>query len=287
MKNCVGFDIGSLAVHVAVVKNGKVTAGINAAHGGLAEGGAVKSFADMAEFLKTLRRTEKLPARNAALVLPAGQYYCRRFEIAAATREQMTFNLPYGFRDYITDGKENYFFDCVLLGSGQREDGTPYMEVFAAAARKETIKNYVGMFGEAGFKLKTVIPPEFAYANLLKRAATVHRHGIMDIGQNSVRLYLYNGDASVSVRTAGYGGPGESYASAALEILKAVNFYRFSSGEALEHLHCCGGGVHNAEFMDTLRKALPLPLDDLSEFPEVSAQTDAASVAAAAGAALQ
>lgn len=81
------------------------------------------------------------------------------------------------------------------------------------------------------------------------------------------------------------------YNSIAVEVTKAVNFYRFNSGgEELQHLHLCGGGIRIAALVDTLQSQLTLPLEDIGEcWPQLSGERslEAAVAAAAVGAAIQ
>ncbi len=327
MKECIGFDIGNHAVHVAVRKGDAVVQGFTARiSADLVKNGIITSYEAMTDFLKELRRAQDFPTRNAALILPAPLCYCRRFYVSANTRDQLLFNLPYGFRDFITDDKSHYFFDCAVLNAVHYGDERPpEFDVLAAATRKDVIEDYIRMFQKAGFKLKTVIPEEFAYGNLLRLAkVTDHHHGILDIGHNAVKLFLYDGMLFESVRVIDYGcnaldevisekfgvdaymaatyrennfsesnnleGCRAIYGAMALEVLKAINFYRFNGGVSLAHLHCCGGGAHNLALMEALRNTLPIPLTDMSELFEDSGSKDSIDyplVAAAAGVALQ
>lgn len=327
MKKSIGFDIGNHAIHIAVRAKNSIVRGITVRlPADLVKNGTITSFEAMTDFLKEIRRTQKLPKKHAALVLPAPLCYCRRFFVAANNRDQLMYNLPYGFRDFITDDKSHYFFDCAVLNAVRYGDGRPpEFDVLAAATRKDVIEDYVAMFKKAGFQLKTVVPEEFAYVNLLRRAKEGgHRHGILDIGHNQVKLFLYDGMFFEGVRVIDYGcnaldeiiseqfgvdafmaatyrendfsGANSLercravYGAMALEVLKAINFYRFNGGGSLEHLHCCGGGAHNEALMNTLRSTLPIPLTDMSEFFEENQSKETIDyplIASAAGVALQ
>lgn len=304
MKNCVGFDIGNHAVHVAVRKGGEIVRSVSERlPEGLVLNGRITSVEAMSDMLKEIRRNNKIRIKNAALVLPAGLCYCRRFTIAAMSKDQLLFNLPYEFHDFITDDKRNYFFDYAVVGVTKDEQGNPTeYDLIGAATRKDVIADYSSMFNKAGFKLKIAIPEELAYVNILRSiGGEAHKHAILDIGHNAVRLFMFLGDQFESVRVIDYGcnaldvvisekygvddhylsstyretnyeganeldGCREIYNAMTIEILKAVNFYRFNGGGRLEHLHCCGGGAKNEVLIDTLRRGLPLEVTDLSEF---------------------
>lgn len=328
MKNCIGFDIGNHAVHVAVGKHGNIVRGISERlPEDLVKHGVVTSTEAMTDFLKEMKHKQKLHGGAAGIVLPASLCYCRRFSVAAMTREQLMFNLPYGFQDFITDDKRNYFFDCAIIKAVRYEGNKPpEFDVLAAATRKDVVEDYVAMFRKAGFKLKTIIPQELAFVNLLRKyKGDPHRHGVLDIGHNSVKLYLFVGSEFESVRVIDYGcnaldeviaehfgvdsyymaatyrendfnganqleGCRAIYGAMAIEVLKAVNFYRFNGGGTLEHLHCCGGGANNAALMETLRSALPVKLTDMSEFfagNKTKEKIDYPLIATAAGVTMQ
>lgn len=323
MKKCAGFDIGNHTIHVAVNKGGKIVQSVSERlDEGLVQNGRITSVESMVDVLKNVRKKHKVRVKKAAVVLPAGLCYCRRFRVAAMTKKQLLFNLPYDFHDFISDDKSKYFFDYAIVDTFKDANGNvTEFDIMAAATRKDLIADYMKMFSKAGFKLTTVVPQEVAYINLLRRSSkNAHRHGILDIGHNAVRLFLFSGDKFEGMRMIDYGcnalnaviaehfgvegdfitsnyletnfeGADELpackqiYSAMALEVRKAVNFYRFNGGGSLDHLHCCGGGFKNAALMETLRDNLPLKLTDLGElFPEAKDKVDYPMIAAAAGA---
>lgn len=319
---CVGFDIGSLNLHFAVREGGRLTrVGLEPLPEGLVQGGQVISYEALADFLKTVRRQYRLP-RTAALVLPPAACYCRRLTTAMMSEDQLKFNLPYEFREYITGAKEEYFYDYALVGgkAGATPEG---LDLMAAAVPKKLIADYAAAFKHGGFRLKAAMPDELAYINLARGAGGApHSHCILDLGHRAVRLYMFTGDVFENLRTVDYGlaavdraiaetcgvdiHVAASYRAAnhenclalpecaavynaiAVEVLKAVNFQRFSSGgEEPAHIHCCGAGISNPALIEALRATVNLPLEDMQEFwPGLNADlaADAALAAAAAGA---
>lgn len=323
-----GFDIGGEDLHIAVVEGGRITRAISERlPQNIVQEGRILSYEAMGEFLKSVRKSNKLRVSNAALVLPAALCYCRRFTTAPMSDKQLTFNLPYEFRDYITDENENYFFDYSLVDIIKDESGSPKsLDLMAAAARKSVISDYVQMFRRAGFKLITAVPEELAYINLIRSSRDAqHGHCILDLGHSEIRLYMFSGDRFENVRAIDFGCSAlddaiadhfgvdkyiattyretnyegaadldvcqDIYNSMAVEVLKAINFYHFNrQGEAIEHVHCCGGGVKNPALIAALERTLGVPIYDMSEFwPNLTPdlRRDAALATAAAGAAMQ
>lgn len=320
---CAGFEIGSRDLHIAVYENGQITQVIKETlPEGLVRDGQVLSFEMLSDLIKDVRKRYRIKAKKASLVLPPASCYCRRLISAAMTDQQLKFNLPYEFHEYITGAKEDYFYDYALV----EDNGADGLDLMAAAAPKQVIADYVEAFRRAGFRLTTAIPDELALINLARGGGdTDHSHCILDLGHSAVRLYMFDGDRFENLRTLDYGLSAldqviaeafnvdihiavtyretdydgclslprcrELYSAIAFEVVKAVNFQRFSSGgKEPRHIHCCGGGTLNKELMDALDSTLNLSPLDMSEFwPGLSdaLSVDASLAPAAIGAALQ
>ena len=324
---CAGFDIGSQDVHIAVRDGNHLTQFVSEQlPDGIVRDGQILSFETMSDFLKEVRKKNKIHVRDAALVLPAQVCYSRRLTTAYMSHEQLQFNLPYEFRDFLASDKEDYFYDYAVVDTIKNEEGQPTeLDLMAAAVRKDLIQDYIAMFHRAGFKLKIAVPGELAYINLIRQGAADHGHCILDLGHTAIRLYMFAGDRFENIRVIDFGCAAldqaiaehynvdvhiansyrlsnyenvnsleecrNIYNTIAVEVLKAVNFYRFSSqGEGLSHLHCCGGGVKNVALLAALENNLGLEILDMSEFwPNLKPRLaeDAPLCAAAVGAAAQ
>ena len=64
----------------------------------------------MADFLRQTA-SQRHPLTHAALVLPSTEVFTRELVMPAMTEQQLLYNLPYEFRDYLTEEKNKYFFD--------------------------------------------------------------------------------------------------------------------------------------------------------------------------------
>ncbi len=322
----VGVEVGSRDLHIAVYEGGEISrVYTEALPEGLVQNGRVLSFEALSDMLKDMRRRYHIRPRDAALVLPPSVCYCRRFTTAVMSAAQLKFNLPYEFHEYISGAREDYFYDYALV-SGAGEEKAEGLDLMAAAAPKQVISDYADAFHRGGFWLKTAIPDELALINLARAGGdTAHSHCILDLGHSAVRLYMFEGDRFENLRSLDFGLSAldqaiaehynvdihiavayreanhdgclalpecrDVYNAIGVEVLKAVNFQRFSTGgQELKHIHCCGGGVLNPELLEVLQSALELPLLDMSEFwpglPEDTAK-DASLAASAVGAALQ
>lgn len=322
----VGFEIGSRDIHIAVCENGAITNVISEPlPEGLVQDGKILSFEALSDLISEVRRREHIRVKDAALVLPPSACYCRRFTTAVMTEEQLKFNLPYEFHEYIPGARENYFYDYALVKDSAVSDDES-LDLMAAAVPKQVISDYAAAFHRSGFRLKTAIPDELALINLARGGGdTDHCHCVLDLGHSAVRLYIFDGDRFEGLRTLDYGLSAldqviadefnvdihiavtyresghegclslprcrDLYNAIAVEVLRAVNFQKFSSGgDEPQHIHCCGGGILNNELIETLRGTLNLPLLNMDEFwPNMpDGLAEGASLAASAvGAALQ
>ena len=77
----------------------------------LVHDGELPSPETMARFLKTLRSQEHIRERNCALVLSSTQGFFRHVTLPAMTVSELELNLPYEFRDFISDNPDDYIYD--------------------------------------------------------------------------------------------------------------------------------------------------------------------------------
>lgn len=185
------------------------------------------------------------------------------------TEGQLAYNLPFEFKDYLTQEKSRYYFDYAVQALERGEDGSvSRMRLFACAALKSTIEDYRNMCSRAGFKLKLALPEEAAYTALV--TAFLRRTGsdggdlcLVDVGHTGIRLHILRGQDFVTRRVIDLGmqdlvrsisqrqGVDEHIALAhmlsdyegavsdpaslelyhrmAAEITKAVNFYNYNN----------------------------------------------------------
>ena len=154
----------------------------------------------MAKFLKQILKKHKISCKNVALVLPENVTYIRRLMLPYMTVDQLKVNLPYEFRDFISEQKEDYIYDYALMELLEKEDETqnvPYMDLMAAAVAKETIEEYRKMLKVSGLKLKIAAPPSCAYQNIVFHHMLEYSsdkkmdYAILDIGYETVELHIF------------------------------------------------------------------------------------------------
>lgn len=271
-KRILGIDIGSSTLKLALCEGNKILR-MAEEHmpDNLVSDGRIISPEAMADFLKTAIKKNKLRNRLCAVILPAAQVFVRQTELPLMSEDQLRLNLPYEFRDYISDERDKYFYDYYVVNVENDAEGEPAkLELVAAAARKELIASYNSICRWAGMKLVSAIPMEMALVNLIRRSASssegeLGEQCFIDLGHTGTRIYFFQGERFDAVRTADRGGAAadgalaeamnvdvhiaqshkeatvedeparqalfEVYREIATDIMRAVNFYNYNNHE--------------------------------------------------------
>ncbi len=243
------------------------------------------------------------------------------------TQSQLKLNLPYEFRDFISENSDNYFYDYAVIDIQKDGAGTPKtMRLLAAAVSKDLVHNYANLCRWAGLKLVTAIPPEMAYTNLLRRFNPKDGSKevcIVDCGHVGQRVYFFSNNNFETVREGEQGGAGvdatlaelldtdihiahvrkEANAESELSMpevrgyiqetlrdaQRAVNFYHFSNPERqLEIGYFCGGSSRIPFVKEELESMTELRMRPITDLLAGIHDTDkAVCCAAAIGAAIQ
>jgi len=297
-KRIIGVDLGVSEVKFAVVSDSFIEKTVRVqTPENLIRNGMPVSPEAMAAFLKEAAAENGLRSKAWALSLSPSQSFTRCVTVPKMNVEQLELNLPYEFRDYITQGKEKYQYDYAVLQyrEGQEETGDE-MDLMACAALRDTLLQLQTTFRQAGMRLKTIVPEEFAYRNLIRQACPEGDDPIclIDLGHNSTRIHIFNGERFEVTRIIDMGGAYQDaaiadllgvdaflahtkkqanqdgileeevcldfYRSVALEIMRAINFYNYDSQTALERVYIMGGGVLNRYLVTELEESLDLEI---------------------------
>lgn len=282
MKKIVGIEIAEDSVRLVCFAGRELKKAVTVeTPEGLVSGGRILSMDAMADFLRDSAKANGIPLTACALLLPSSEVFTRAVTVPAMTEQQLAYNLPYEFHDFLTEEKSKYFFDYSVRRVLKDEEGYPKeMELLACAILKSRVEEYRAMLHRAGFKLKVLTPAECAYAAVLafaeERDDTLRESCIVALGHSSSHLYIYHGrefdshreidigsaaldvliaeDQSVDIHVArgyrqkNYNGVLEAdyardiYARLAVEVVKAVNFYNYNNRDReLTDVYFCGG----------------------------------------------
>ena len=175
------------------------------------------------------------------------------------------------------------------------------MVLTGAVMSKEAVYKYVDIFKDAGFKLRTIIPQEIALTNVMKQAVSLGRaeegkeYCIVNLGHRSTQVYIFKGSNLEVVRNLYVGGATidaaisetemvdefvartyknknynnvletehckEAFGRIAVEVMKVINFYRFSNRESsLEDVYFFGGCSNISELCGSIADATNLTI---------------------------
>lgn len=301
-KSILGVDIGYDSLKLALVKDGRVKKAVTVAMPkNLLRQGRVVSPESMGELIRKAMKQSGIRCGRGALVLPNETVFIRSAVMPVMTVDQLKYNLPFEFRDYITDELKNYVFDYAMITTpeqmraGAKAGGEDRvgrsMELMAVAAPVNLIEDAKEFFRKAGLKLVKAAPTVSCYQALIRartRAGSPpEEYCVLDLGYQAIRMYMFRGERHIVTRELEIGlrslitAIAESanvdehlahtylldnfedwqnnpvcinaYESISVELMRALNFYRFSNPESrLSDLYLVGGGA----MIRPLRKAI-------------------------------
>ena len=315
-KTILGVDIGHDQLKLALVRGKQVLKTASAPMPeNLLRQGQVTSREAMAELVKNTMKAGGLRANRAAIVLPNDVVFVKNVDMPQMSVEQLEYNLPFEFNDYITGELKDYVFDYAMLSDpnakptgseeGEGESGVPTMELMAVGTLRSVLEDDKELLRKAGVKLVLTAPAISAYISLIraqkeKLSQVAEEYCILDLGYEAIRMYMFRGDRHVATRLLEMGMSNldnvladvygvdvhlahtylmsnyenchsreecvNAYSNIAVELMRALNFYRFSNPDSsLEHMWLCGGGAVIEAMRDTLSEMLNIELHRAEE----------------------
>ncbi len=315
-KTILGVDIGHDQLKLALVRGKQVLKTASAPMPeNLLRQGQVTSREAMAELVKNTMKAGGLRANRAAIVLPNDVVFVKNVDMPQMSVEQLEYNLPFEFNDYITGELKDYVFDYAMLSDpnakptgseeGEGENGVPTMELMAVGTLRSVLEDDKELLRKAGVKLVLTAPAISAYISLIraqqeKLSQVAEEYCILDLGYEAIRMYMFRGDRHVATRLLEMGMSNldnvladvygvdvhlahtylmsnyencqtreecvNAYSNIAVELMRALNFYRFSNPDSsLEHMWLCGGGAVIEAMRDTLSEMLNVELHRAEE----------------------
>ena len=302
-KSFLGVDIGYDSLKLALVNGEKVRkSAVVPMPNNLVKEGRVVSTETMGELLRSTMKEYGIHCRNAAIVLPNETVYVRNATMPQMSVDQLKYNLPFEFRDYITDELKDYVYDYAMITTPEEmeaesdEEGGRSMELMAAAAPRTLLEESAELLRKAGLKMLKAVPAVCCYQSLIRRLeakrGSASEYCILDLGYQAIRMYMFHGDRHVVTRVLEIGMSSldqvladahnvdihlahtylltnhencqqqevcrNAYGNIAVELMRALNFYRFSNPDSqLGDVWLCGGGA----VIEPLRSAIADTLD--------------------------
>ncbi len=326
-KTILGVDIGHDQLKLALVDDGVVIAAASAAMPeNLLRDGELTSLDTMSDLIKQTMKENNIKANHAALVLPNESVYVKNVSVPMMTTDQLAYNLPFEFNDYITGEVSDYIFDYAVLPkedngeeddqAGEKQaDADPFLqeeeepieslELMAVGAPNSIITESQSMLRKAGLRMVKTAPALCTYISLIRKQKDTlmqeyEEFGILDLGYNSIRMYMYKGDRHVATRVLEIGLRSldsviadiygvevhlahtylmanfdkclekeecmNSFENIAVELMRAMNFYRFSNPDStMTDMWLCGGGAVIRPLTDAIGEMLDMRLHTASE----------------------
>ncbi len=328
-KRILGIDIGYDTLKLALVNGKQVrkTVVVPMPKRLLREGRVVSPEA-MGGLIRSTMRENGIRCSKAALALSSDAVFVRNVTVPQMTADQLSLNLPYEFRDYITDELKNYVFDYAMLSEPPKKEKAGMaskkkknaldafeessltaeggslpaetMELLAVAAPVTLISESKDMLRKAGLKLVKAAPGVCGYIGLIRSMQDSFRpasgeYCILDLGYQAIRMYMFKGDRHEVTRALEFGLSRiddaladaynvdvhlahtylltnyeecqskevclNAFNNIAVELMRALNFYRFSNPESeLADIWLCGGGAA----IGTLTAAIEAGLDNMT-----------------------
>lgn len=314
-KMLLGIDVGYESLKLALVSGRRVRkTAIVPMPVNLVKEGRVVSTETMGELLRGAVREHGMKNHLGAVAFSNEAVFIRNVTLPQMTAEQLMTNLPYEFRDYISDELKNYIFDYAMI-SGEAaktdaeavgENADESMNMLAVAAPITLIDETREYLRKAGMALGVAAPGVCSFINIIRAcggADASREYCILDLGYRAIRMYMFRGDAHIVTRELEIGlstldeviaeqfnvdvhlahtylvtnyedcqnGDNcmNAYNNIAVELLRAINFYRFSNPDSkLADVYLCGGGSAITALREQIRAQLELNVHHASELVE-------------------
>ncbi len=313
-KTIMGVDIGHDQLKLALVRGRQVIKTASAPMPeNLLKEGRIASRESMGELIKTTMKSGGIRAGRAAVALPNHVVFVKNVEMPLMSIEQLEYNLPFEFNDYITGELKDYVFDYAVVSdpnaaSGEGEGGeavAPSLELMAVGTLRAVLEDCKESLRKSGQKMVLSAPAISAYISLIralgdKLSLMTDEYCVLDLGFESIRMYMFKGDRHVATRVLEMGMSNldsvladlygvdvhlahtylmsnfencqqreecmNAYSNIAVELMRALNFYRFSNPDStLEHMWLCGGGAVIQPLAETIGDMLNIQLHEASE----------------------
>ena len=189
--------------------------------------------------------------------------------------------------------------------NGTEEAQTASIKLMAVGALREVLEDAHDMLRKAGLRLILTAPALCSYISLLRAqkdvlSQTTEEFGILDLGYAAIRMYMFHRDRHVATRVleiglssldsvladvygvdvhlahtylmTNYEGCQQreeclrAYENIAVELMRALNFYRFSNPDShLTDMWLCGGGAVIPPLTSTISDMLSITLHSADE----------------------
>ncbi|WP_026509073.1 pilus assembly protein PilM [Butyrivibrio sp. LC3010] len=270
------------------------------------EGNRILSQNLFAEFLREQMKDKGIKCKNAAYVIADSDIFVRKISMPLIDDEQLRYNIPFEFRDFIQGELNQYVFDYVKRQSDEDEAST--INLLAYAVPLELLTTIRETLKLVGLKLIKALPETSVYETLLSTLGDEEEvkkeRCFMDIGRRAIRMMIFkNGEFKLShmidigedhviqaladelnvdthlALTYLRNGYNEcdrlpaainAYKDISIEVLKGLNFYEMSDMTSrLKDVVLCGTGAMTEPLVEILKERVDKNVQTMDElFPK-------------------
>lgn len=216
MSSFIGIDIGHDRLKLVWIKDNKIAkVAVELVPENMIKDGKIVSVDSCGLFLKEMIQKNKMHCNNAALMVSENCMYVKTITTPQMSAEQLLYNIPYEFRDYIAEKTNAFLFDYAIIarhddlaeGQEKKPNGkkklTGTMDLTGIAISKEEMEKIRQTIKKAGLKLKKAAPESSAYRSILSRQKDFDENKeycIVDLGYHATRMYMYKGKKLTATR---------------------------------------------------------------------------------------
>ena len=318
-KTYLGIDVGHDMLKLALVKGSTVKKTATAPMPvNLLREGRPTSTESLGALIAQTMKENKIRANRGAVIFSSEITYLRTTSMPRMNAEQLSYNIPYEFSDYITGELKDYTFDYAVLpdapagnAGAQPDAGTDAgneanrMQLLLAAVPTEVMEDARAILRKAGMKLAKAAPAECAFISLIRdyEARTGEKdreYCILDLGYRAIRMYMFHGTRHITTRALDIGLSSlndiiaeakgvdshlahtylltnfedcqtqdscmAAYDNISVELMRALNFYRFSNPDSqITACWLCGGGAEIMPLRESIRSTLDIDVRTADE----------------------
>ncbi len=270
----------------------------------IVDGNKILSRNLFAEFLQEKIKANGIKCKKAAYTIADKDIFVKNITMPVMTDEQLKYNVPFEFHDYIQGEMKDYIFDFIRRDNGE-EQNSQQIRLLAYAVPAETISSLDETLKLAGLKLVKALPETIAYEALLKTVKHDEEDRvskcILDIGRRNIRMMIFkNGEFSLSHQIeAGEGlainaiademgvdthlaatylysnhndcnkktSVVNAFKDLSLEVLKGINYYEMSDlNSKLGEVILCGTGALTEPLVEILKERIDKNVYTMDEF---------------------
>jgi len=205
-----GLDIGSRTIKVAELTENRnlftvKKIGITDILPGLIKDGMIKKPEAIAESIRELLKSSNIKTQNVAISVGGYSVIAKKISLQNMSEEQLQDRINYEAEQYIPYDISDVNLDFQILGVN--ENNSNLMDVLLVAARKEFIKEYVGLVQMAGLNPCVIDVDGFSLQNIFEMNCDTKEESValIDIGACKTSLNIMKENSSVFMRDVSFG----------------------------------------------------------------------------------